>query len=119
MARHTSQARKVARELDKLLAAVGDETGVELGWDATEVEIIGLIMAAIDRKVALSSDYENADDAKIRVKLSGELRLTETHIARLLKQIKPAMPPAVATRPTTQRSGKARLAAQARWQGAS
>ena len=100
---------------------MSDETGVELAWDATEVELIGLIMAAIDRKVALTNDYENAADAKVRVKLSGELRLTETHIARLLKQVRPAMPPAVSRQPTsaTRRSAKARLAAQARWQGAS
>jgi hypothetical protein len=110
MARHTAEARKTARELDKLLAAVGDQAGVELVWDATESEIIGLILAAIDRKVGLTVDYTTATDAKSKVKLAGELRLTETHIARLLRQIRPAV-----SAPVSKRSSKARAAANARW----
>jgi hypothetical protein len=95
---------------------VGDETGVELAWDATELEIIGMIMAGIDRKVALNNDLDTATDTKTRLKLSGELRLTETHIARLLKQVRPEMPPAtVPSELTSARSGKARKAAHARW----
>jgi hypothetical protein len=104
------------RELDKLLAAVSEETGVELVWDATEVEVIGLIMSAIDRKVALNRAYEAAaDDPKLQLKVSGELRLTEAHIARLARQVWPAPPSTRRSEITTARSGKARRAANARW----
>jgi hypothetical protein len=110
MARHTTEARKTARQLNELLAAVSEQAGIELAWDATELEVIGLIMAAIDRKVGLTDDYAAATEAKTKVKLAGELRLTETHIARLLKQIKPSAP-----QPVSKRSSKARAAANARW----
>ena len=54
MARHTSEARKMRRDLDGLLAAVSEETGVGLQWDAAELGILDMISAGIDRKVALS-----------------------------------------------------------------
>jgi hypothetical protein len=60
---------------------VGDETGVELAWDATELEIIGMIMAGIDRKVALNNDYDAAaDDPKLRLKLSSGLKPALHHL---------------------------------------
>jgi hypothetical protein len=72
---------------------------------------LDLISAAIDRKVDLSADYAVATDAKIRVKLSAEVRLLEAHIARLLKQVKTELPT-----PTSRVSEKARNAALVRWQ---
>jgi len=50
------------------------------------------------------------------VKLSGELRLTEAHIARLLKQIRPEIPKAAPTVRASRASSRARKAANTRWQ---
>ncbi len=110
MAHHSSEARRVRRELDKELAASGAASGRNLVWSAAETQILDLISAAIDRKVDLSADYAAAADAKLRVKLSGEIRLLEAHIARLLKQVKTDLP-----QPMTRVSQKARNAALARW----
>jgi len=53
MATHTTEARRTRRELDKLLATVSEQSGTQLTWDSVELEVIGLIMAATDRKVVL------------------------------------------------------------------
>jgi hypothetical protein len=116
MAIHSSEARRMRRELDKLLAAVADEADDDLTWDAADLELIDLLMAAIDRKVRLSADYVTAsEDLKLSLKLSAELRLTETHIARLLRQVRPVAPAPRRSAPTSTQSGKARKAAQSRW----
>jgi hypothetical protein len=71
---------------------------------------LGLIADAADRKADLSADYDACTDAKTRVRLAGELRLTETALARLLKQIHTDVPA-----PESRRSQMARAAALARW----
>jgi hypothetical protein len=110
MARHTPEARKMRRDLDLLLAAVGEETGIELAWDTTELAVIDLIMAGITRKQALNDEYDAATEPKVRVKIACELRLLEAHLARLYKQIRPQM-----ADPVSRRSSKARAAANVRW----
>jgi hypothetical protein len=68
------------------------------------------VSAGGQRKVALPADYESDTEAKVRVKLSGQIRLSDIHIARLLMQVKPEMGRAVSPA-----SEKARNAAMARW----
>jgi hypothetical protein len=92
MAHHSSEARRVRRELDKEPAATAAATGRNLAWSAAELQVLELITAAIDRKVDLSTIYAEAKDPKARAKLAAEIRLTEAHIARLLKQIKTDVP---------------------------
>lgn len=80
-------------------------------WSAAERAILEMIACAVDRKVDLTAQYARAaDEPKLQIKLSGELRLLEANIARLLKQIKTDLPPA----PTTT-SRKAANAANVRW----
>jgi hypothetical protein len=71
---------------------------------------LGLISSNFDRISDLRADYEACTETKLRVKLSTELRLLETAVARLLKQVKTDLP--------ARESGKtlkARRAANARW----
>lgn len=107
---HSPEARKVRRELDKELAAAGAASGRDLVWSAAETQVLGLISAAIDRKVDLSADYAAATGANVRVKLSSEVRLLEGHIARLLKQVKTDI-----DEPVSRVSEKAQMAANVRW----
>ena len=69
-----------------------------------------LIQAGIDRNCDLQRDYADAADAKMRLKLSAELRLVEAQLARLVKQVNTDVPA-----PTSLRSVKAQRAALARW----
>lgn len=110
MARHSADASRVRRELDKELAESAAVSGRELVWSAAETQVLELISAAIDRKVDLSRDYAAATEPNVRVKLSGEIRLTEGHVARLLKQVKTDVP-----EPVSRVSQKAQMAARTRW----
>jgi len=110
MARHTRQALKLRADLTQQLEAVGKATGQNLVWTPEERAVLEQIMAAVDRKIALESRLAEANDAKAYVKVSGELRLTETHIVRLLKSVRVEMAKATSTRTV-----KARAAANARW----
>ena len=67
----------------------------------------------MDRKVDLWARYHTSDDDRMRVKLSGELRLLETSLARLLKSVSTDLPAAPSLR-----SEKASRAANRRWQNA-
>lgn len=105
------QGRRIARDLDKELAAAAQSSGKPLEWTAAERAVIGLITAQIDRIADLTVDYDAAvDSPKIRVKLSSEMRLLEASVARLLKQVRTDIPAAESL--TTI---KARRAAHARW----
>jgi hypothetical protein len=90
----SAEARKICRDLDKELEAVGQQQGQTLVWSAQERPIIGLISAQIDWKCELLEAYEPSTDAKIRCKLSSEARLLETSNARLLRQVKTDVPAA-------------------------
>lgn len=106
----SAEARKVLRELDNELAAASARRGEKLVWTAAERAVLGLISAQIDRKVWLSRAWARTDDLKLRVKLNAELRLAESHLARLLLKVTPDVPAAESLRTV-----KARRAARARW----
>ena len=59
-----------------------------MAWSAQDRELLALIASAIDRKCDLQRDYAQAVKATLRVKISAELRLTESHLERLLKGVK-------------------------------
>ena len=107
---HSAAARRVRRELDAQLAASSAQSGRSLQWSAQDREILTLIAAAIDRRVDLAADYQAAEEPKVRVKLSAELRLLESHTERLLRRIVTELP-----QPMSVRSQKAQAAAFARW----
>jgi len=71
------EARKVLRELDSELAAASERTGTNLVWTAADRELLSLIGDSIDRHADLAAHYANADEVKVRVKLSAEMRLLE------------------------------------------
>lgn len=98
------------RELDYELAASSRRCGKSLVWTAADREMLSLIAANIDRKCQLSHEYDRAEDVKVRVKLSAELRLLEQALARLLRMIDTSelAAPSLTTI-------KARRAANARW----
>ena len=113
MARRSAEARKWLRTLDDELAVARRVTGKPLQWDAHEQQIIGQICDQIDRKVQLLALYAKVEDPDQAVKLSGEARLLEQSIARLMKTISTDVPA-----PRSRRSEKAAAAANTRWRQA-
>ena len=111
---HSAEALAVLAALDEELAENAADHGLiageQFGLSAAEEVVRGLVADAIDRKVDLQGRYEASQDDTARVKLSGELRLLEQSIARLLKQVKTELPAAPSIR-----SQKASRAANARW----
>jgi hypothetical protein len=103
----------VLRELDKELAAVSARTGVHVSWTPQEQTVLALIADQIDRKVELSTEYQQALDVKAKAPLSAEIRLLENSIARMLKQLKidEPSPPGY----ESQETKRARHAARKRW----
>lgn len=89
--------------------AVGEDD-----WSAAERVVLEMIACAVDRKADLSARYSATQDEKLRIKLSGELRLLQAHIAQLLKQVKTDLPD-----PPTRTSRKASDAAKVRWRNGS
>lgn len=106
----SAKAEAVLRSLDEQLALVGEQRGEELEWSPQERFALDLLAAEIDRTVDLAAMYESCDDVKLKVKLSGELRLLRQSTARMIQQIKTELPERET--PTTR---KARRAANARW----
>jgi hypothetical protein len=106
----SSEARKVLRDLDKELGSASERVGQNLVWSAQEQAILGLIGDEIERKEALLEAWRESTDPKVQCKLSAEARLLEQSIARLLKQIRTDVPA-----PDSQRTVRARRAANARW----
>lgn len=107
--RHTPEARKLLRALDAELAATARRMSRPVVWTEKDRAVLELIAGTVDRKSDLSALYADAEDAKTRVKLSAELRLLESSLARLLKQID-TEPPV-----SSRRSQLAQKAARARW----
>lgn len=105
------EARKVLRELDKELTSAGSRQGQNLVWSAQESAILGQIASVLDRKHDFLAAYEEADEVKIRLKISAEIRLLEGLAARLVRLVKTDL--AVSESPTTV---KARRAAKRRWE---
>jgi predicted unusual protein kinase regulating ubiquinone biosynthesis (AarF/ABC1/UbiB family) len=114
MSAKSPEARRVLRELDKELAAAGVQQGRNLVWSAQESTILGQISSILDRKHDFLAVYEQSDDTKLRLKLSAEVRLLEQAAARLVKEIKTDLPPALSYTST-----KAKKAADTRWNRAS
>jgi hypothetical protein len=114
-AAHCVEAVALLDELDAELADNSAEQGLlePLVWSAAEQAVREAIACTVDRKVDLWARYHASDDDGMRVKLSGELRLLETSLARLLKSVSTDLPASPSIR-----SEKASRAAHRRWQGA-
>ncbi|MGO9157051.1 hypothetical protein [Mycobacterium sp.] len=112
---HSAESRRIRRELDKELSAAGQRSGQTLVWSAAEKAILNRIQDTVDHIADLTIDYRDAPDAKTRVKISTELRLLDSSLVRLLKQIKTDVPAPAESRITV----KNRAAARARWDKAS
>src|ERR1700694_174985 len=107
----SAEARKLLAEFASYLAASSARRGETLSFTPQEQAVLGLISAQIDRKVDLKRMYAKAaDDPKVLVKLSAELRLLEASIARLMKQVQGDTP--VQHSATSREATKA---ANARW----
>jgi hypothetical protein len=111
---HSAEAVALLSSLDSELAensaALGLLEDAPLVWSAAEEAVRESIARTVDRNVDLWHRYLASDDDKTRVKLSAELRLLETSLARLLKSVKTDLPVAPSIR-----SAKAAKAANARW----
>ncbi|WP_241010713.1 hypothetical protein [Mycobacterium camsae] len=81
-----------------------------LTWSAAERVVVEMAADAVDRKVDLTARYLASDDDKVRVKLSTEIRLLESSVAKLLKAVSTDLP-----EPQSKTSRKAAHAAHVRW----
>lgn len=108
------EAQCLLDALDAELARSGERSGTTLTWTAAEREHLDMIAECIDRKVHLQGRYDNCDptDHKNLVRLSTEMRLLDTTVSRLLKNV--STDESVAA-PMSQRSRRAQHAALARW----
>ncbi|OBJ53407.1 hypothetical protein [Mycobacterium sp. 1423905.2] len=105
------EAQALLAALDGELAASAERYGRDLVWSAAERDILGMIGAAVDRRVELSAAYERSrTPLATKLKIATELRLTEQAIARLYRQVSTAAPA-----PMSVVSQKAQRAANARW----
>ncbi|BCO63533.1 hypothetical protein MINTM006_34830 [Mycobacterium intracellulare] len=110
---HCAEAVSVLASVRAELAENSEFHGEDLAFSAAEEAVLELVADAIDRKVDLSAQYADTDDAKLQLKLAVEIRLTESAIAKLLKQIRTDVP--AAPEPQSHVSRKASQAAKARW----
>jgi hypothetical protein len=117
--KHSPQARKIARELDKFRQEIGRDTGGAIEFDQADTARIGLIMAAYDRIALLEDRISPELETPELVKLSGEVRLCEGQAARLIREIQRSLEAAVAPPKSSagSRNAAARKAASARWHG--
>lgn len=107
---HSSQARKLRRELDAELASVAAASGENLVWSTAEKTLIERIMSTVDRIGDLSKDYAAAETSKQRVALSVEIRLCDAQLARMLKAVRVEVP-----KQESLTTIKARRAVNVRW----
>jgi hypothetical protein len=110
MTAKTAEAQRILAALDDELAVSAKSAGRELVWPAAEKDILGMIGAAVDRRVELSAVYEACESMGTKLKLATEIRLLEQSISRLYKQISTELPA-----PMSVVSQKAQRAANARW----
>jgi alpha-beta hydrolase superfamily lysophospholipase len=92
MAAKSAETRRVLRELDKELAAASRRLGREIVWSASEQAILGQISSILDRKQDFLEAYEAAEEIKVRLKISAEVRLLEQAAARLVQAVKTDVP---------------------------
>jgi hypothetical protein len=107
---HCAEALALLASLDAELAANAEELGQELEFSAAENVVRGLIADTVDRRVDLWARYHASDQTKERLTLSAEIRLLDTSLARLLRQVSPDVP-----EPQSRTSQKAAAAAAVRW----
>jgi hypothetical protein len=110
MAHDSTAARRCRRGLEEQLAAVNTMTGSQQTWTPAELEVLELIRLGWNRHTKLAAAFDATDDPKASAKLSGEARLTEAHLARLIKSVAPQVP-----KQESRRSQRGRAAANARW----
>jgi hypothetical protein len=110
MTAKTAETQRLLAALDEELAASAKHAGTDLVWSAAEKDILGMIGAAVDRRMELSEAYEACESMAAKLKVATELRLTEQAIARLYKQVSTDLPA-----PMSVVSQKAQRAANARW----
>lgn len=110
MARRSKEALAIAQELRKELASTAKRTGKNLVFSAAEEAIMEQIQNAFDRLAVLQSDWDDCADSKVRARLASEMRLTESHIERLLRRIKTDVPA-----PRSATSARAAAAVKSRW----
>lgn len=86
---HCAEALALLAELDVELADSSAAHGLlePLVWSAAEQTARESIAWTVDRMVDLRARYLASEDDKVRVKLSAELRLLETSLARLLRSV--------------------------------
>ena len=106
----TRAAQALLRALDAELAASAKASGEQLEWSAAERDILGMIGAAVDRRVELSAAYEACESTGAKLKVATELRLLEGAIARLYRQVSTEVPA-----PLSVTSLKSQAAANTRW----
>ena len=107
---HSSETRKVLRQLGKELELSSNASGEKLVWTASDQLILNQISSILDRKAELSGVYAATADINVRIRLSAELRLLEQAAARLVKLVRTDLPG-----PESLRTVKARRAASVRW----
>jgi hypothetical protein len=109
---HCGEAQALLAELDAELAENSAERGLldPLVWSAAERAARESIARTVDRQQDLWARYHASDDDKTRVQISGELRLLEASLSRLLKAVPTDLPA-----PVSIRTQKARRAADSRW----
>jgi hypothetical protein len=106
----TSEAQQLLNALDAELEASSKSSGRQLVWSAAEMDVLKMIGAQVDRRVALSQAYEGCAGVPGKLRIATELRLLEQAIAKLFKQISTDLPA-----PMSSVSLKAQRAANTRW----
>lgn len=87
MRKYSSAAVRVLAALDAELASSGEALGERLFRSAAELEMREMLACAIDRRADVAALYDEATNAKVKVKLSNEIRQCNTEVRRLLKEI--------------------------------
>jgi hypothetical protein len=105
-----TEAERVRAGLERELAEAGARQGHTLVWSAQETAVLAQIASLLDRKADLLEMYRSARAVKNKLKLSSELRLIESAVARLLREVRTDV-----GQPEGLRTVKARRAARARW----
>ncbi|SCX32933.1 hypothetical protein [Mycolicibacterium fluoranthenivorans] len=113
--RMATEARELLKALDAELEDAGKSAGETLFWSAEEAELRKFIGDAVTRKCALARAFDKATSASARLTFSAEIRLLETHISKMLKELRSGMPDEQQSAPSTVTSMKASHAANSRW----
>jgi predicted kinase len=106
----SGDSQRLVAALDAELAESAKAAGKALVWSAAEADIIGMIAAEVDRRVELSAQYAATTKVDVKLKLATEIRLLESSIARLYRQVSTEV-----AAPMSAVSRKAQHAANSRW----